>query len=121
MDRHDRQARFPPIGASGQAALGRARVVVVGCGALGSVAADMLARAGVGSLRLIDRDVVEESNLHRVAMYTERDAAEGLPKAVAAAAHVRESCPQVAVEPVVADLDGANAVALLRDVDVVLD
>lgn len=96
-------------------------MVIVGCGALGSVAADMLARAGVGRLRLIDRDVLELSNLHRQAMYTEADVASRLPKAVAASAHLVAVDASLAAEAVVADLDGASVLELLRGADVVLD
>ena len=84
MNRYHRQTLLPQIGPAGQAGLAAARVLVVGCGALGSVLADQLARAGVGWLRLVDRDVVEWTNLQRQVLYDEEDAA-GQPKAVAAA------------------------------------
>ena len=83
--RYSRQSRFAPLGEEGQRRIRAARVAVVGLGALGSVQADLLARAGVGALRLIDRDFVEISNLQRQTLYQESDAAEALPKAVAAA------------------------------------
>ena len=119
--RHERQTRFAPLGLEGQEAIARGRVVVVGCGALGSVASEMLARAGVASLRLIDRDVLELCNLHRQSLFTEQDVHEGLPKPVAAAARLRAIDPAVEVEPVVADFDGANALALLQGASCVLD
>ena len=121
LDRYSRQARFGPLGAEGQAALEAARATIVGCGALGSVAADLLARAGVRALRLIDRDVLDVTNLHRVALMDEADVRDGLPKSVALARHLGRVRADLAVEPVVADLDGANALGLLRDADVVLD
>ena len=83
--RYSRQSRFVPLGQDGQQRIEAARVAVVGLGALGSVQADLLARAGVGMLRLIDRDFVELSNLQRQTLYRESDAVEALPKAVAAA------------------------------------
>lgn len=121
MSRHDTQARHAAFGPEGQAALGRSRVAVVGAGALGSAAAEMLIRAGVGSLRLIDRDLVELSNLHRQSLYDEEDVRLARPKAVAAAAHLRRIDSGRPVEPRVEDLDGANALELLGGVDLVLD
>ncbi len=83
--RYSRQSRFARLGEEGQRRIRAGRVAIVGLGALGSVQADLLARAGVGALRLIDRDFVEFSNLQRQTLYEEADAAEALPKAVAAA------------------------------------
>ena len=82
MDRYSRQARVAGVGADGVEKIRRATVLVVGCGALGSVAADMLARAGVGHLVIVDRDVVELTNLQRQVLFDERDVAQGMPKAV---------------------------------------
>lgn len=121
MSRYIRQARFASLGDEGQAAVERGEVAIVGCGALGSVAADMLARAGVARLRLIDRDVADLSNLHRVALLDEADVREGLPKAVAIARHLERIRGDAVLEPIVTDLDGANAEDLLRGCDVVLD
>ena len=84
-DRYSRQVLFRGIGAGGQERLRAARVAIVGCGATGSSVAQLLARAGVGTLRIIDRDYVEPSNLQRQALFDENDAAESLPKAIAAA------------------------------------
>jgi adenylyltransferase/sulfurtransferase len=120
-DRYSRQTRFAPLGFEGQARLAAARVAVVGCGALGSVVAMTLARAGVGSIRLVDRDLPERSNLPRQILFDEADVAAGLPKAVAAAAHLTRINSQGTFEPVVADLTAANAERLLTDVDVVVD
>src|SRR5260221_10848759 len=88
-DRYSRQVLFPGIGAEGQARLAQARVTIVGCGATGTCVAGLLARAGVGRLVIIDRDYVEPSNLQRQSLFDEADAAESLPKAVAAARKIR--------------------------------
>ena len=87
--RYSRQELFAGIGADGQARLAKARVVVVGCGALGTVSSEMMVRAGVGAVTVIDRDFVEESNLQRQSLFDEQDVARGLPKAAAAEAHLR--------------------------------
>src|SRR5688500_2686174 len=90
MQRYSRQILFDGIGEKGQRRLGESRALVVGCGALGSAHVEMLARAGLGRLRIVDRDFVEESNLQRQTMFTERDARERVPKAVAAGRRVAE-------------------------------
>src|ERR1044072_2485712 len=100
-DRYSRQRLFAPIGEAGQARLAEARVVIIGCGALGAVQAEPLARAGVGRLTLVDRDFVEESNLQRQIMFEEADARERLPKAVAAARRLARVNSAVHVEPIV--------------------
>ncbi|HZS05680.1 MAG TPA: ThiF family adenylyltransferase [Blastocatellia bacterium] len=120
-DRYSRQILFTGIGRQGQERLTNSRVSVIGCGALGSMHAEMLARAGVGRLRLIDRDFIEESNLQRQIMFEERDVAERLPKAVAAAARISRINSEVAAEPVVADVNYMNVEELIGDADVVLD
>ncbi len=119
--RYSRQVRFTPWGDEGQARFGASRVAIVGCGALGTVQAEILTRAGVGHLRIIDRDVVELSNLQRQLLFNEADAAESAPKAVAAARRLSEINSGVALEPVVADLSPANAADLLENVDLILD
>ena len=119
--RYSRQIRFAPFGQEGQRRLRSARVAIAGCGALGSAQAELLARAGVGSLRLIDRDFVEWSNLQRQFLFTESDAREALPKAAAAARRLREINQEVALEPVVADLTPANAAELFEHADLILD
>ena len=119
--RYSRQIRFAPLGERGQAKLHAARVAIVGCGALGTVQAEAMARAGVGRLRLIDRDFVEWSNLQRQFLYDEADAAEALPKAVAAARRLAKVNSEVAVEPLVADLTPASAPDLFEDIDLILD
>lgn len=120
-DRYSRQERFAPIGAAGQQRLREARVAIAGCGALGSVQAELLARAGAGTLLLIDRDYVEFSNLQRQLLFDESDAAEGLPKAVAAQRRIRAINSDVKVEALVADLTPATAADLLEHADLILD
>lgn len=120
-ERYSRQVLFRGIGAEGQKKLAQARVVVVGCGATGSAVAALLARSGVGLLRIIDRDYVETSNLQRQTLFEESDAAESLPKAVAAAQRIAAFNSQIVVEPKVADLTPANADELLSQTDLILD
>jgi molybdopterin/thiamine biosynthesis adenylyltransferase len=121
LERYSRQLRFPPLGAVGQERLAGAGVAVVGCGALGSVVAMALVRAGVGRVRIIDRDLPEPSNLPRQMLFDEADVAAGVPKAAAAARHLARINSAAVIEPVVADLTAANAAALLADVDVIVD
>ncbi|MET0624185.1 MAG: ThiF family adenylyltransferase [Pyrinomonadaceae bacterium] len=121
MERYSRQILFEGIGETGQRRLGASRALVVGCGALGSAHVEMLARAGVGSLRVVDRDFVEESNLQRQTMFTERDARERTPKAVAAARRVAEINSEVECEAEVADVNQSNVERLIEGCDVVLD
>jgi adenylyltransferase/sulfurtransferase len=121
MERYSRQILFAGIGRAGQARLAAARVLIVGCGALGSSQAEALARAGVGHLRIVDRDFVEESNLQRQTMFTERDARERIPKAVACARRVAQINSDVAAEPHVADVHHANIERLIENCDLVLD
>jgi len=119
--RYSRQVRFAPVGEAGQRRVREASVAIVGCGALGSVQAEIMARAGIGRVRIIDRDFVELANLQRQFLFDESDAREGLPKAVAAARRITRINSDVQIEPVVADLDASNAVDLLREIDLVLD
>src|SRR5205085_1315735 len=121
MERYSRQILFDGIGEEGQRRLRAARVLVVGCGALGSAQAEMLARAGVGKLRIVDRDFVEESNLQRQTMFNERDARERVPKAVAAARRVSEINSEVECAGEVADVNQSNVERLVEACDVVLD
>ena len=120
-DRYARQRIFRHIGDEGQKKLGNARAAIVGMGALGSAQANLLCRAGVGYLRLIDRDTVELNNLQRQVLYTEKDAAEEMPKAAAAANHLREVNSEITIEEVIADFNSGNAESLLQDVDLVMD
>ncbi len=119
--RYHRQTIFPGIGPEGQARLGQATVVVVGCGATGSHLSEMLARAGVGRLRIIDRDFVELTNLQRQTLFDEEDVAQSLPKAVAAARKLARINSAITLEPVVADLNPGNVLDLLADATLVMD
>jgi molybdopterin/thiamine biosynthesis adenylyltransferase len=119
--RFSRQIRFAPFGPEGQAHLAVSTAVIVGCGALGTVQATLLARAGIGTLRLIDRDYVEESNLQRQVLYTEKDVQSGLPKAEAARRHLLEANSAVHIEALVSDLNPENADDLLSGADAILD
>jgi adenylyltransferase/sulfurtransferase len=120
-ERYSRQILFAGIGPRGQQRLLDAGVAVVGCGALGSFQAAALARAGTGRIRIIDRDYVELSNLQRQWLFDECDAAEGVPKAVAARRQIARINAGVRVEAMVADLTASNADDLLEGVDIVLD
>lgn len=120
-DRYSRQVRFAPIGTAGQERLAAAHVALVGCGALGGVVAMALVRAGVGRIRIIDRDVPELSNLPRQVLFDEADVAAGLPKAVAAASHLRRINAACQIEPIVADVTPAIVSRLLGGVDVIVD
>ena len=120
-ERYSRQILFSGIGARGQQRLAEARVAIVGCGATGSTIAGLLARAGVGTLRIIDRDYVEASNLQRQALFDEADAAASLPKAIAAARKLAACNSQIVVEPQVADLTPENVDRLLAGTHLLLD
>ena len=135
-DRYSRQLLFSGIGQEGQRALARSTVTIIGCGALGAMQAEMLARAGVGQtsggqtsgcqtsggkLRLVDRDFVEESNLHRQIMFEEQDARDRLPKAVAAANRIRRINSEIEVEFHVRDVNYTNVEQLISGSDLVLD
>ena len=120
-ERYSRQILFAGLGEPGQESLLASRAVIVGCGALGTFQADALARAGVGCLRLVDRDYVEWSNLQRQSLFEESDAEDGLPKAVAATRRLARVNSGVRVEAVVADLTPVNIEELLGDANVVLD
>jgi len=120
-ERYSRQVLFHGIGAAGQVRLRESKVTLIGMGALGSAHAETLARAGVGNLRLIDRDFVEASNLQRQTLYSESDARNRLPKSVAAAKRIGEINSEVKVEPVVDDVNGSNIESLIAESDLVLD
>jgi molybdopterin-synthase adenylyltransferase len=119
--RYSRQLLFSGIGAEGQRRLAIARVAIVGCGATGSAVASMLSRAGVGTIRIVDRDYVETSNLQRQSLFDEADAAESLPKAIAAARKIAAFNSQIVVDPHVADLTPSNIAALLEGMQLILD
>lgn len=119
--RYSRQSILPQIGVEGQKKISAARVAIVGVGALGSVSAQLCARAGVSFLRLIDRDVVEWTNLQRQVLFTEVDARESLAKATAAKKHLGLVNSEIKIEAVIDDLNCSNVDEYLSDVDVVLD
>ena len=120
-DRYARQQRFPGIGPSGQARIGGARVVVLGCGALGGVSANLLGRAGIGHLRVIDRDFVELTNLQRQTLFDEEDVRQRTPKAIAAVDRLRRANSAVTFDPVVSDVNSSNIEALVSGADVLID
>ncbi len=120
-ERYSRQILFRGIGAEGQRKLAAARVAIVGCGATGSALAGLLARAGVGTLRIIDRDYVEPSNLQRQSLFDEQDAADSLPKAIAAARKIAAFNSGIVIEPKVEDLVPANIESLLEGMSLILD
>lgn len=121
LSKYSRQILFAPIGRDGQERLRAAKVAILGCGALGSAQANLLARAGVGRLRIIDRDYVEESNLQRQILFDESDAAQRLPKAAAAERKLKQINSDVQVEGVVEDAQPGNIEALVADFDIILD
>ena len=121
LGRYARQMIHPAIGEEGQRALGAARVLIVGCGALGTHIADGLARAGVGFLRIVDRDFVELHNLQLQVLFDEDDQERGTPKALAAAEKLRRINSTIAVEPVVDDVNAGNIATLSADVDLIVD
>jgi adenylyltransferase/sulfurtransferase len=120
-DRYQRQLALSVIGTEGQRKLAASAVVVVGCGALGSRQAELMARAGVGRLTLIDRDRVELHNLPRQTLFDEHDVRERLSKAQGAACHLRSINSEITVEAVTANVTADNVEELVRSADVVLD
>jgi molybdopterin/thiamine biosynthesis adenylyltransferase len=121
QEKYSRQMLFAPLGPDGQERLRAAAVVLVGCGAIGAAAAQLLVRAGIGRLRILDRDFVETSNLQRQSLFDEADAAEALPKAVAAERKLRAINSDAEVEGRIADLSPKNAAELLGGFPLILD
>jgi adenylyltransferase/sulfurtransferase len=121
LERYSRQMRFAGIGEDGQRRLLASHVTLCGCGALGTVLANVLVRGGVGHVRLIDRDFIETNNLQRQVLFDEHDVAENLPKAEAAARKLAAINSSVYVEPVVTDIDRTNILELVADADLILD
>ena len=119
--RYSRQIRFPHIGEPGQEKLAQSTALIVGCGALGSVIANTLTRAGVGHLKIVDRDFLEQSNLQRQVLFDESDVESGLPKAIAAANRLRLINSEIEIEPIVVDVDASNVESLAAGADVILD
>jgi adenylyltransferase/sulfurtransferase len=120
-DRYSRQILFDGIGEQGQALLAHSRVIIIGCGALGAVAAETLARAGIGHLVIVDRDFVEESNLQRQIIFEESDALDRLPKAIAAATRLARVNSGIQIEPIVTDVNFENVEEIIAGADVVVD
>jgi adenylyltransferase/sulfurtransferase len=120
-ERYSRQILFRPLGEEGQRRIGRSRVLLCGCGALGSAIADGLTRAGVGFLRIVDRDFVELSNLQRQVLFDEQDIADQLPKVIAASRKLARINSEVTLEPIVADIDHTNIKRLIDGVDLIVD
>ncbi|MGI8467535.1 MAG: ThiF family adenylyltransferase [Pyrinomonadaceae bacterium] len=120
-ERYSRQILFREIGQAGQEKLLRSRVCLIGCGALGASHAEMLARAGVGRLRIVDRDFVEFTNLQRQTLFSESNAKERLPKTVAAQKRIAQINSEIGVESIVADVNNSNVESLIKDCDLVLD
>ena len=120
-ERYSRQIRFAPIGVEGQGRISASRVALIGAGALGSVAAELLVRAGVAYIRIVDRDFVESSNLQRQSLYDEEDVRLNLPKAEAAAGKLRRINSGVQIESVVDDVNPSNVEDFIDGVDLVLD
>ena len=120
-ERYSRQILFREIGQSGQKKLLNSRVLLVGCGALGAAHAEFLARAGVGFLRIVDRDFVEFTNLQRQTLYSESDAKERLPKAIAAKNRLMAINSEIEIDAIVADVNHSNIENFVKDVDLVLD
>lgn len=112
---------FPEVGQKGQERLLQSKVAILGCGALGTVQADALCRAGVGTLRIIDRDFIEETNLQRQTLFSEEDVREGLPKAVAAQRRLQQVNSLVRVEPLVTDVNYKNIESLIEGADLLMD
>jgi molybdopterin/thiamine biosynthesis adenylyltransferase len=120
-DRYSRQMMFPAIGEEGQVKLSQGRVVIIGCGALGTNSATLLVRAGVGKVRIVDRDFIEVHNLQRQVLFDEEDIKAGLPKAIAAERHLRKINSSVEVEGIVADANYTNIEGFCSGADVILD
>ncbi|XQY92831.1 thiazole biosynthesis adenylyltransferase ThiF [Metabacillus sp. HB246100] len=121
MDRYSRQMLFSPIGEKGQHEIQNKHVLIVGAGALGTANAEMIARAGIGTLTIVDRDYVEWSNLQRQQLYVEEDAEQRMPKAIAAKEHLQKINSEVIVHAHVDDVTSANIEELAKDVDVIVD
>ncbi|UCD09359.1 MAG: ThiF family adenylyltransferase [Dehalococcoidales bacterium] len=121
FDRYSRQILFPAIGEEGQAKLTHSSVVIIGCGALGTVIATALVRAGIGKIKIVDRDFIEYHNLQRQVIFDEEDIREGLPKAVAAERYLRQVNSSIEIVGVVSDVNYTNIERLVDGADIILD
>src|SRR5215471_20061204 len=120
-ERYSRQTRFAPIGEAGQTRIEGSRITLIGLGALGTVSADLLARAGVGLLRLVDRDFVELTNLQRQSLFDEDDVIGNLPKAIAAQTKLQRINSKISIEALVEDVNPSNVEDFVAEADLVLD
>ena len=120
-ERYIKQINFRGIGIEGQALLQKAKVLIIGCGALGTVVANSLARTGVGYLRIVDRDFVELSNLHRQILFDEEDANNNVPKVVAAKERLMKVNSDIEIEAVIKDVNSITIEGLAEDIDIILD
>lgn len=120
-DRYSRQTVIPEIGVQGQERIGKSCALIIGCGALGTVIASALVRAGVGMVRIADRDFIEYHNLQRQILFNEEDVRQGLPKAVAAERHLKSINSTIAVQGIVTDVNYTNIEELAQGADVILD
>jgi adenylyltransferase/sulfurtransferase len=121
IDRYSRQILFSDIGEKGQKKLGNSYVVIIGCGALGTIIATCLVRAGVGKIRIIDRDFIEYHNLQRQVLFDEDDIKNQLPKAIAAERHLKKVNSSVEIEGIVADVNFTNIERFVHDAHIILD
>ncbi len=121
IKRYSRQKIFADIGEQGQQKLAESRVLLLGCGGLGSASASLLARAGVGYLKIVDRDFLDVSNLQRQILYEEHDVKEGLPKVIAAERRLREINSTITIDPIIADVNRFNIEKLIGDVNLIVD
>ncbi|MBI2852631.1 MAG: ThiF family adenylyltransferase [Chloroflexi bacterium] len=121
IERYSRQIIFPGIGRNGQAKLSKSQAVIIGCGALGSVIATTLVRAGIGKVKIVDRDFIEHHNLQRQVLFDEDDVVNALPKAIAAERHLRRINSSVEVEGIVTDVNFTNIEKIVSGADVILD
>ncbi|MFC1911691.1 ThiF family adenylyltransferase [Chloroflexota bacterium] len=120
-DRYSRQILLPQIGEAGQKKLGQSNVAVIGCGGLGGVVATALVRAGIGKIKLVDRDIIEYHNLHRQLLFSEEDVKNRAPKAVAAERYLKKVNSSIEIEGIVADVNYANVEKLITGADLILD
>ena len=121
IDRYSRQILFSGIGTEGQRKLGNSSVVIIGCGALGTIIATSLVRGGVGKVRIIDRDFIEYHNLQRQVLFDEDDVKNQLPKAIAAERHLKKVNSSIEIEGIVADVNYTNIERLVQGADIILD
>ena len=121
IDRYSRQTLFEGIGEEGQRRLGTSCAVIIGCGALGTIIATSLVRAGVGKVRIIDRDFIEYHNLQRQVLFDEDDIQNGLPKAIAAERHLKKVNSSIDIQGIVADVNYTNIERFTRDANIILD